>query len=230
MSPRSDGPLDITTVFLYCAPTTADEASALMLRAVKAHLALDGVGLFDEDDQRTLDRPDGLAPEWKKKPVFLTDAQSAHAIVLHHFWQAGSPYHYLAIGPDSDVESSELEQEWRVLTTRAAKVLAALAPDLATGFAQRPEAEADPVHYGTLCSDASTRVLTPWTFIGSKRADDRTRQRIAALPGASVTSIADGVLINAVSVPGTAPDPQFLAALKAMGKIDYVDPLLEKSS
>lgn len=226
MNGGTDRAYDVTTIAVFCAPTGAEEAAALMRRAVAALLAVDGVDFFDNKNRLIFERGDGLAPEWAKRPVFLTDDSSDYALLLHHFWREGEPYHYLALSPDSDLARRELEGEWRLFTDHMERLLPALDPDLALGFAQLRSATADPVDYGRLCSDRSHRVLAPWTYLGGRSLDEKTRGLLAAQAGISARAVSDGLLVRVVAVPGRPPDPRFREMIEAQANLTYVDPLV----
>ena len=197
-----------------------------MRRAVAALLTVEGVDLLDEEDRKIFARSDGLAPEWAEVPVFLTNAASRHDLLLHHFWRAEVHYHYLALSPGSKINGSELEEEWRLLIERTEGLLPTLDPDIAVGFAQPLDVDADPVDYGKLCSDRTKLVLTPWTFLGPDRVDQETRRYLEVQAGISSKVIAKGLTVAAVATPGLRPDYRFLEMIEARADLAYADPLL----
>ncbi len=227
MSDSFDLDYDIATVAIFCAPTTSEEAAALMHRAVAALISVDGMDFFDDEDRDIFSRSGNFAPEWAKRPVYLEDAASQHALQIHHFWRPGVAYHYLALSPDSDVTGDDLEQEWRLLTAHMERLLPALTPDAALGFAQLPSAETDPVDYGSICLDQPKLTLAPWTFIRSELANEDLRRLLASQVGISTKAVADGLVITVVETPGERPDSRFSDMISANASLTYIDPLVD---
>ncbi len=226
MKAESQGPFEMKTVAVFCAPTSAEDAAMLMRRAVAALTGTVEMDFFNEKDRLVFERADGLAPEWTNKPVFLTDTASSYAVLLAHFWEPETRYHYLQISPDSEIQAVELALEWSLLTARAERLLAATKPDIAVSFAQLSSAESDPIHYGEICDEDQTRILTSWTYFGAGRLDEKTRKGLTNVSGISTRIVGEGMLIIAAATPGTPQPLEVAQALSALGNVKYVDPLV----
>jgi hypothetical protein len=204
-------------------------AERLMRSSLRALVAEPGMEFFNDKDKAIFDRADGSAPEWAKRPVFLTDASSDYALLLHHFWRPGTSYHYLALAPDSDVPDVEFASEWKRLIGHMKRLLPVLRPTRALAFAQARSADADPVDYGRICSDRDPVLLLPWNAFDPEYLAEETHGALTRAAGVAVSRLDDGQLIVEVATPGHQPDPTFVSMIGASEGIAYVDPMLDGS-
>lgn len=211
----------LKAVAVFCSTSNAQDAAALMRTAVASVVAARGATFEDADDEKVFKRSDPAPREWAKRPVFLAHGASSYAVMIDLFWREGALYHYLTIGPDSEIEPSQLADEWQGLVQSVETVLASVGADVGVAFAKPPDMDGDPIKYGDLCGAGAKRILTPWTFLGPHALDAETRNQLSALPGTKTKSIGSGVSIAIVATPGVTP-----AADAVPAGYEYIDPLL----